>query len=252
MDPSDLGSGVVVGDDGIARCWWCVEDELYRRYHDVEWGRPVADDRQIFEKLSLEGFQSGLSWLTILRKRDNFRKAFRSFDMRAVAKFDLKTRNRLLLDAGIVRNRAKIDATINNARRCLELIEEFGSLAAYVWSFEPKGRSRSGSLDWKTLVQMGPSEEARAMSRDLKRRGWAFVGPTTVYSAMESIGMVNDHLTGCEVRNDVERERSAFRRPVPRGPLSVTGPRRSTRGASAGAASSARRRPSESRRPRRA
>ncbi len=248
MEASDIGNGVIVAEDGIPRCWWCVDDELYRHYHDVEWGRPLADDRQIFEKLSLEGFQSGLSWLTILRKRENFRKAFRSFDMRAVAKFDLKTRNRLLLDAGIVRNRAKIDATINNARRCLELIEEFGSLASYVWSFEPKGRSRPGSLDWKTLVQMGPSEEARAMSKDLKRRGWAFVGPTTVYSAMESIGMVNDHLTGCLVRDDVERERSAFQRPAPRSPVSVTGARQSTRGASAGALRSARRRPSESRR----
>ena len=248
MGPSVLGNGVIVADDGIPRCWWCVDDELYRRYHDVEWGRPVADDRQIFEKLSLEGFQSGLSWLTILRKRDNFRRAFKSFDIRAVAKFNLKTTNRLLLDAGIVRNRAKIEATINNARRCLELIEEFGSLAGYVWSFEPKDRSRPGSLDWKTLVQMGPSEEALAMSKDLKRRGWVFVGPTTVYSAMESIGVVNDHLTGCQVRDDVERERSAFRRPTPRSPVSETGPRRSTPGASAGAPGNDRRRPSESRR----
>jgi DNA-3-methyladenine glycosylase I len=245
---SELGTGVIVADDGIPRCWWCVDDELYRRYHDVEWGRPVADDRQIFEKVSLEGFQSGLSWLTILRKRDNFRNAFKSFDIRAVAKFDVRTANRLLLDAGIVRNRAKIEATINNARRCLELIEEFGSLAAYVWSFEPKDRSRPDSLDWKTLVQMGPSEEAKAISKDLKRRGWVFVGPTTVYSAMESIGLVNDHLTGCHVRDDVERERSLFWRPSPRPSVSVTGARRSSRGASAGAPRSARRRPSESRR----
>ncbi len=137
MGASEVGNGVIVADDGIPRCWWCVDDELYRRYHDVEWGRPVADDRQIFEKVSLEGFQSGLSWLTILRKRDNFRNAFKSFDIRAVAKFNTTTVNRLLLDTGIVRNRAKIEATINNARRCIELVEDAGSLAAYVWRFEP-------------------------------------------------------------------------------------------------------------------
>ncbi|HEX2090134.1 MAG TPA: DNA-3-methyladenine glycosylase I [Actinomycetota bacterium] len=206
--------GVVIADDGVARCWWSVDDPLYRDYHDAEWGRPVADDRRIFEKICLEGFQSGLSWLTILRKRENFRKAFKSFDIEAVARFDGRTADRLMLDAGIVRNRAKIEATINNARRSLDVIDEFGSLAAYVWAFEPKRGVRPASLDWNTLVHMGPSEEATAMSKDLKRRGWAFVGPTTIYSAMESIGLVNDHLTGCDVRSDVEEERSRFRRPT--------------------------------------
>jgi DNA-3-methyladenine glycosylase I len=206
-------SGVAVADDGISRCWWCIDDPLYRSYHDLEWGRPVADDRRIFEKICLEGFQSGLSWLTILRKRDNFRRAFRSFDIQAVARFTGRSVDRLLRDPGIVRNRAKIEATITNARRCLELIEEIGSLAAYVWSFEPDSGTRPGSLDWSTLVRMGPSEEAGAMSKDLKRRGWAFVGPTTVYASMEAMGLVNDHMGECHFRSEVERARSRFRRP---------------------------------------
>jgi len=206
-------SGVATGDDGILRCWWCGEDPLYRRYHDLEWGRPVADDTRLFEKISLEGFQSGLSWLTILRKRENFRKAFKMFDMESVARFNSRSVARLVLDAGIVRNRAKIEATINNARRCIDLIEEHGSLASYVWSFEPSKRSRPRTFDWKTLVETGPDEEAKAMSKDLKRRGWAFVGPTTVYSVMESVGLVNDHMSLCDYRDEVERERSVFRRP---------------------------------------
>jgi len=206
-------SGVATGDDGIVRCWWCGEDPLYRRYHDLEWGRPVADDTRLFEKISLEGFQSGLSWLTILRKRENFRKAFRLFDIESVARFNSRSVDRLMLDAGIVRNRAKIEATINNARRCIDLIEERGSLASYVWSFEPSKRSRPRALDWKTLVETGMSEEATAMSKDLKRKGWAFVGPTTVYSVMESVGLVNDHMSLCDYRDEGERERSAFRRP---------------------------------------
>ena len=211
MDRGDRG--IIVADDGIPRCWWCVDDPLYRAYHDLEWGRPVADDRRIFEKICLEGFQSGLSWLTILRKRENFRKAFKSFDIAAVARFTGGRVDRLLVDSGIVRNRAKIEATINNARRCLELIEEFGSLAAYVWSFEPDRRLRPRSLDWTTLSQMGPSQSAKGMSKDLKRRGWTFVGPTTIYSVMESIGLVNDHISRCHFRREVERARSRFRRP---------------------------------------
>ena len=205
--------GLAVAEDGIARCWWGVDDPLYRRYHDLEWGRPVGDDRRIFEKICLEGFQSGLSWLTILRKRDNFRSAFKSFDFQAVARFDARSVDRLLGDPGIVRNRAKILATINNAQRCPELIEEFGSLAAYVWAFEPDARTRPDRLDWATLVALGPSEEATAMSKDLRRRGWAFVGPTTIHSVMESIGLVNDHVVGCHFRGEVERERSNFPRP---------------------------------------
>jgi DNA-3-methyladenine glycosylase I len=207
-------SGVVAGDDGIVRCWWSVGDALLQRYHDLEWGRPIADDQRMFEKLCLEGFQSGLSWLTILRKRDNFRKAFKSFDIPTVARFNARSVDRLLLDAGIVRNRAKIEATINNARRCPALVDEFGSLAAYLWSFEPEGDSRPKRLDRAALMEMTTSEEAIAMSKDLKRRGWSFVGPTTVYSMMESIGLVNDHLSDCAFRDEVERARASFQRPL--------------------------------------
>jgi DNA-3-methyladenine glycosylase I len=186
---------------------------VYRRYHDSEWGRPSRDDRRLFETLSLEGFQSGLSWLTILRKRENFRKAFKGFDIEAVARYRARGVDRLLSDAGIVRHRAKIEATINNARRCDELIEEFGSFAGYVWRFEPDARSRPRVIDHATLMRMTASPEATAMSKDLRRRGWSFVGPTTVYSFMEAMGLVNDHLDRCAFRRDVERERRAFRRP---------------------------------------
>jgi DNA-3-methyladenine glycosylase I len=207
-------SGVVVGDDGISRCWWCASDPLYRSYHDDEWGRPVADDRRIFEKIILEGFQAGLSWLTILRKRENFRRAFRNFDIEAVARFTPRSVQRLMVDTGIVRNRAKIESTMNNARRCLEVIDEVGSLRAYVWSFEPARRPLSRPLDWTTLTTMGVAPEAKAMSKDLKRRGWSFVGPTTIYSVMESIGLVNDHLTSCDFRDAVEVSRLNFRPPL--------------------------------------
>jgi DNA-3-methyladenine glycosylase I len=206
-------AGIVVGDDGIARCWWCGDDPLYRRYHDLEWGRPVDDDRRLFEKLCLEGFQAGLSWLTILRKRENFRKAFEGFDIEAVARFGARSVDRLLADPGIVRNRAKIQATINNARRCLELLAEFDSLAGYLWRFEPDGRSRPPVLDRAALLEIADSPESRAMSRDLRRRGWSFVGPTTAYAFMEAMGLVNDHLDRCDVRMAVERERREFQRP---------------------------------------
>jgi DNA-3-methyladenine glycosylase I len=192
---------VVVGEDGVARCWWGAGDRLYRSYHDLEWGRPVADDNRLFEKLCLEGFQSGLSWLTILRKRENFRRAFKSFDVDTVARFNFRTVERLLQDAGIVRNRAKIEATVNNARRCRELRKEFGSVAAYVWGFEPAASGEPAA------------DAAKAMSKDLKRRGWAFVGPTTVLSFMQAMGLVNDHLPGCDARAEVEHFRARFRRP---------------------------------------
>jgi DNA-3-methyladenine glycosylase I len=189
---------VVVGEDGVARCWWGAGDPLYRAYHDTEWGRPVADDNRLFEKLCLEGFQSGLSWLTILRKRENFRRAFKGFDIAAVARFNERSVDRLLQDAGIVRNRAKIEATINNARRCRELD---GSLAAYAWAFEPAATGAA------------PADAAKAMSKDLKARGWAFVGPTTVYSFMQAMGLVNDHLAECDAHVEVERLRATFDRP---------------------------------------
>jgi DNA-3-methyladenine glycosylase I len=204
---------VVLGDDGVARCWWCAGDPLYESYHDTEWGRPVADDSRLFEKLSLEGFQSGLSWLTILRKRDNFRRAFKSFDIETVARFNARSVQRLLTDAGIVRHRAKIEATITNARRCIDVIEEFGSLAAYVWRYDADPKSRPRRLDRATLTQLSTSDEAKAMSKDLRRRGWSFVGPTTAYAFMEAMGLVNDHLTACDAREEVEAERQRFVRP---------------------------------------
>jgi DNA-3-methyladenine glycosylase I len=210
-----IPADVVTGDDGIARCWWCVGDPLYRRYHDREWGRPVADEQRLFEKLCLEAFQAGLSWLTILRKRDSFRRAFKSFDIQAVARLNTKSIERLMADPSIVRNRSKILAVITNARHCRELTDEAGSLAAYVWSFEPTERSRPGSLDRTTLLQLTTSAEATALSKDLKRRGWVFVGPTIIYAFMQAMGLVNDHLSGCHVREMVEGERSSFRRPTP-------------------------------------
>lgn len=206
-------SGIINGGDGVPRCWWCAGDHLYEMYHDFEWGRPVAEDSRLFEKLCLEGFQSGLSWLTILRKRENFRRAFKSFDIDSVARFNARSVERLLSDAGIVRHRGKIEATINNARRCITLIEEFGSLRTYAWSFEPEEGSRPETLDWTTLSKMTTSMEATEMSKDLKRRGWAYVGPTTVYSFMEAMGLVNDHVTGCAFREDIETERRLFSRP---------------------------------------
>src|SRR5829696_8464054 len=206
--------GIVVGEDGVARCWWGAGDPLYRRYHDTEWGRPVAEDRRLFEKLALEGFQAGLSWLTILRKRAHFREVFSGFDPAAVARFGVQEVERLLADPGIVRNRAKIEATINNARRYAELATEFGSLAGYVWQYEPDPQSRPPLLDHATLLQFGQSPASVAMSNDLRRRGWSFVGPTTVYAFMEAMGLVNDHLEGCHRRPPVERERQRFRRPV--------------------------------------
>jgi DNA-3-methyladenine glycosylase I len=206
--------GIVVGEDGVARCWWGAGDPLYRRYHDQEWGRPVADDRRLFEQLALEGFQAGLSWLTILRKREHFRRLFAGFDPAAVARFAATQVERLLADPGIVRNRAKIEATINNARRYAELATEFGSLAAYVWRFEPDPQTRPPALDYASLLRLGRSPESVAMSKDLRRRGWAFVGPTTVYAFMEAMGLVNDHLEGCDRRAPVERERQRFRRPA--------------------------------------
>lgn len=206
-----MEEGLVRGDDGKVRCFWAGSDPLYRGYHDEEWGRPVKDDQRLFEKLCLEGFMSGLSWLTILRKRERFREVFKGFDPAKVARFGPRDVERLMQDAGIVRNRAKIEAAINNAQRFEPLVEEFGSLASYIWSYEVP--SKAGKLDWKTLTQTTFSPEAKAMSKDLKKRGWAFVGPTTVYSMMEAAGIVNDHLSGCHVRTAVERERKAFVRP---------------------------------------
>jgi DNA-3-methyladenine glycosylase I len=205
---SRLPDGIKRGEDGCRRCWWAGEAADYVAYHDHEWGRPVTDDRRLFEKLCLEGFQSGLSWLTILRKRDNFRRAFASFDFARVARFTRLDVDRLLLDAGIVRHRGKIEATVNNARHALDLVEEFGSLAAFFWHYEPTAGSRPRRVTRKTLTAMTSSPESVAMSKDLKRRGFSFVGPTTAYAFMQAMGLVNDHLDGCHVRAAAEQERT--------------------------------------------
>ena len=197
----------------MKRCWWPGEDELYIEYHDREWGRPVVDDHRLFEKICLEGFQSGLSWITILRKRDNFRKAFRSFDPAVVSKFGARDVQRLLKDAGIVRHRGKIESTINNAKRALDLIEEHGSLAAYFWSWEPKASSRPKRITRDAIRNMSTTEQSTALSKDLKKRGWTFVGPTTCYAFMQAMGLVNDHVDDCSVRAEIERLRTRFARP---------------------------------------
>lgn len=204
---------LVRGEDGKARCFWGASTPDYAAYHDREWGRPVTDDNRLFEKICLEGFQSGLSWLTILRKRENFRSAFAGFDFAEVARFGARDVNRLLKDAGIVRHRGKIESTINNAQRALELVKERGSLAAYFWSFEPDPKSRPKTLDWEALRALSKTPESIALSKDLKKRGWSFVGPTTVYAFMQAMGLVNDHIEGCHCRREIERERKAFRRP---------------------------------------
>ena len=201
-------------DPDFTRCTWAAgAPPDYVRYHDEEWGRPVADDPRLFEKLCLEGFQSGLSWLTILRKREAFRAAFAGFDIETVAGFGPADVARLLADAGIVRHRGKIEAAIGNARRARELRDEFGSLAAFLWRYESDGTGRAALLTEDVLRAMTTSPESVALSRELKRRGWAFVGPTTLYAFMQSMGMVNDHLEGCWVREAVQAERDAFIRP---------------------------------------
>jgi DNA-3-methyladenine glycosylase I len=197
------------------RCSWPGELPDYVAYHDTEWGFPVGDDRRLFEKICLEGFQSGLSWLTILRKRENFRAAFDGFDFERVARFTPARVNRLLLDAGIVRHRGKIESTINNARRAIELAEEHGSLAAYFWGFEPAAKDRPKKLTHAALRAMPKTEASTALSKDLRRRGWSFVGPTTCYAFMQAMGLVNDHLEDCFVRAQALRARSRWT--VPRG-----------------------------------
>jgi DNA-3-methyladenine glycosylase I len=209
----DENSGLMAGADGALRCAWAGSDELYRRYHDNEWGRPVANDIRLFEKICLEGFQSGLSWLTILRKRENFREAFAGFDFNRVAEFKEDDVERLLGNAGIIRHRGKIESTINNARRARELVEETGSLATFFWRFEPQPHQRPQRLDRATLMTMPKTEISALISKELKKRGWTFVGPTTVYAFMQAMGMVNDHLEGCVCRETIELERNRFKRP---------------------------------------
>ncbi len=205
--------GLVCDEKGRARCFWGAEPEIYTRYHDEEWGMPVTDDHRLFEKICLEGFQSGLSWLTILRKRENFRAAFAAFDFEKVARFGKKDVERLLADAGIVRHRGKIESTIHNASRALELRDEFGSLASYFWKWEPDTKARPKRLNGTTLMSLAKTPESTALSKDLKKRGWSFVGPTTVYAFMQAMGLVNDHLEGCLAREIVEKKRAKLRRP---------------------------------------
>ncbi len=197
----------VEGPDGKPRCRWCAAAPEFFAYHDSEWGFPVDDDRRLFEKICLEGFQSGLSWRTILAKRENFRSAFHDFDFNKVARFDKGDVERLLNDKGIVRHRGKIEAVINNAKRAQELVEQEGSLAAFFWRYEPDaarlGRPQTAST----------SPESVALSKDLKKRGWKFVGPTTVYAFMQAMGLVNDHVEDCVTRAKVETARRKFKRP---------------------------------------
>ncbi|WP_137972149.1 DNA-3-methyladenine glycosylase I [Pseudomonas sp. F(2018)] len=197
----------IVGPDGLPRCRWCAAAPEFLQYHDTEWGFPVADDRRLFEKISLEAFQSGLSWRTILAKRGSFREAFHGFDFRRIARFDDTDVERLLQDSGIVRHRGKIEAVINNARRACDLVETEGSLAAFFWRYEP---GNAGS----TVPQSASSSaESVALSKELKRRGWKFVGPTTVYAFMQAMGLFNDHASECVIRAEVERARQSFERP---------------------------------------
>jgi DNA-3-methyladenine glycosylase I len=208
-----MTDAIVKSPDGIARCWWASSTESYFRYHDKEWGRPTRDDRWIFEKLCLEGFQSGLSWLTILNKRENFRKAFANFEIDKVSRFNQRSVERLLKDAGIVRHRGKIESTINNAKRARELQKEFGSLAAFVWQFEPPARSRPKKLDRASLRKLSKTPESLALSKNLKKRGWSFVGSTTMYAFMQAAGIVNDHMHGCASQKECSAARRKFKIP---------------------------------------
>ncbi len=207
MERDMAARGIVAGDDGRERCAWHGNLEDYRRYHDAEWGRPVTDDFRLFEKICLEGFQSGLSWLTILRKRENFRAAFAGFDFDKVAAFGDDDIARCLADAGIVRHRGKIVSTINNARRAQEMREEFGSIARYFWNNEPPAAERPAVMDFETLIANPSTPTSKRISKDLKKRGWTFVGPTTVYAFMQAMGLVNDHLAGCFCQPEVDRLR---------------------------------------------
>ena len=200
-------SSTILGADGKPRCSWCAAAPEFLDYHDTEWGFPVADDRRLFEKLSLEGFQSGLSWRTILAKRANFRAAFKEFDIDRIARFNSRDVARLLKDAGIVRHRGKIEAVINNARRAREMVKREGSIAAFIWRYEPDAK-KTAKRESASI-----SAESQALSKELKKQGWKFVGPTTVYAFMQAMGLVNDHVRECVIRLRVERARNQFERP---------------------------------------
>ncbi|MCP4434877.1 MAG: DNA-3-methyladenine glycosylase I [Actinomycetia bacterium] len=195
--------GLAPGPDGRPRCFWGLSAPEYVDYHDTEWGFPTTDDRVLFEKICLEGFQSGLSWLTILRKRENFRAAFDDFDHTVVAGYGEDEVARLLDDAGIVRHRGKIEATINNAGAMVELVAQEGSLSDFVWQYRPDEASRPDRLTWDALSEMSTTPESKALAKELKKRGWRFVGPTTAYAFMQAMGLVNDHVVGCCIRGEV-------------------------------------------------
>ncbi|MHB8948638.1 MAG: DNA-3-methyladenine glycosylase I [Rhodoferax sp.] len=216
LDSTTSPGGLFADDKQVMRCVWCRATLTYQQYHDQEWGMPVGDDRHLFEKICLEGFQAGLSWLTILNKREAFRSAFADFDMDKVAVFDDLDIKRLLLDAGIVRHRGKIASTINNAKRAQELRSEFGTLATYFWQFEPGLAERPSQITHQTLSAMATSAQSIAMSKDLRKRGWSFVGPTTMYAFMQAMGLVNDHIEGCAARVRAAVAREEFQSPAPR------------------------------------
>ena len=207
-----MKDGLVRGADGVVRCVWAGPDPLYQAYHDREWGFPVGEDARLFEKICLEGFQAGLAWITILRKREAFRRAFARFDARRVARFTPARIERLLADPGIIRHRGKIESTVHNAARALELAREPGGLAAFVWRFAPPPRRAPAT--WDVLRRTATTPESVALSRELKRRGWTFVGPTTLHAFMQSVGLVNDHVGGCDVWKPAHAAREGFRVPV--------------------------------------
>jgi DNA-3-methyladenine glycosylase I len=200
-------SATIIGPDGKSRCRWCAAAPEFLGYHDTEWGFPVSDDRRLFEKLCLECFQSGLSWRTILAKRENFRAAFHDFDFDKIARFTNRDLERLLKDRGIVRHRGRIEAVINNARRAQELVKREGSLAAFIWRYEPDVEQLAKPQTAST------SAASMALSKDLKKQGWKFVGPTTVFAFMQAMGLINDHVEACVIRAKVERARRSFKRP---------------------------------------
>lgn len=209
-----MRKGLICDSSGVTRCWWPGQDEQYQIYHDTEWGTPVDNDTRLFEKICLEGFQSGLSWLTILRKRENFRQAFANFEPGKLARFTPKNVEALLQNAGIVRHRRKIESSINNAKQALKLQAEFGGLATYFWQYEPPVAERPKTCSHSALVKLTQTPTSARLSRDLKNRGWSFIGPTTAYAFMQAMGLVNDHVEGCEARLRIEESRAQFQRPT--------------------------------------
>ncbi|WP_088142509.1 DNA-3-methyladenine glycosylase I [Achromobacter xylosoxidans] len=209
-DMSESNPSLITDEQGVARCFW---QPSMPDYHDHEWGRPVADDRRLYEKICLEGFQAGMAWITILRKREAFREAFDDFDFERVARYTERDVERLMGNAGIVRNRSKILSAINNARRAQVLAHESGSLSAWLWRHEPPAQDRPATVDLDYWNGNPTSPASAALSRELKKRGWTFVGPTTMYAFMQAVGMVNDHMSGCVCRPAVEAARAGFKRP---------------------------------------